>query len=51
MDLKLILMTVKTVLKKDATEGIAEGQVTAQKDVADQDPESVEEIVKEIVKK
>ena len=51
MDLKLILMTVKTVLKKDATEGVAEGQVTAQKDVADQDPESVEEIVKEIVKK
>ena len=35
----------------DATEGVAEGQVTAQKDVADQDPESVEEIVKEIVKK
>ena len=51
MDLKLILMTVKTVLKKDATEGVAEGQVTSQKDVADQDPESVEEIVKEIVKK
>ena len=51
MDLKLILMTVKTVLKKDATEGVAKGQVTAQKDVADQDPESVEEIVKEIVKK
>lgn len=45
MDIRLILMTVKTVLKKDATEGIAEGQTTAQKEV--QDSESVEEIVKE----
>ena len=51
MDLKLILMTVKTVLKKDATEGIAEGQVTAQKDVAAQEQESVEQIVKDIVEK
>ena len=39
------------LFRSDATEGVAEGQVTAQKDVADQDPESVEEIVKEIVKK
>lgn len=51
MDLKLILMTVKTVLKKDATEGVAEGQVTAQKEDSGQDQESVEEIVKEIVRK
>lgn len=49
VDLKLILMTVKTVLKKDATEGVAQGQVTAQKN--DSSTESVEEIVKEIVKK
>ena len=44
-------MTVKTVLKKDATEGIAEGQVTAQKDVTAQKQESVEQIVKDIVEK
>ena len=30
-DIKLILMTVKTVLKKDATEGVSDNQVTAEK--------------------
>ncbi len=49
MDLKLILMTVKTVLKKDATEGVAEGQTTAQKEEGDE--ESVEQILQEIVQK
>ena len=29
MDLKLILMTVKTIFKKEATEGIRENQLTA----------------------
>ena len=48
MDLKLILMTVKTILKKDATEGVADGQVTAQKE---EQQESVEDIVREIIKK
>ena len=48
-DIKLILMTVKTVLKKDATEGVSDEQVTAEKaDDAAQEP--VEKIVKEIVK-
>lgn len=49
MDLKLVLMTVKTVLKKDATEGVAEGQTTAWK--TDENVESVEQIVQEIVQK
>lgn len=48
MDMKLILMTVKTVLTKDATEGIAQGQTTAWKE-NDQEEESVELIVQEIV--
>ena len=48
-DIKLILMTVKTVLKKDATKGVSDNQVTAEKaDDAAQEP--VEKIVKEIVK-
>lgn len=49
-DIKLILMTVKTVLKKDATEGVAQGQTTAWKDV-EEGEESVEQIVQEIIKK
>ena len=48
-DIKLILMTVKTVLKKDATEGVASDQTTAEKN-EDKSKESVEKIVKEIVK-
>lgn len=48
MDLKLILMTVKTVLTKDATEGIAQGQTTAWEE--EKDRESVEQIVQDIVK-
>ena len=48
-DIKLILMTVKTVLKKEATEGVADDQTTAEKNV-DENAESVEKIVEEIVK-
>ncbi len=48
-DIKLILMTVKTVLKKDATEGVSDNQVTAEK-TDDSAQEPVEKIVKEIVK-
>ena len=48
-DIKLILMTVKTVLKKDATEGVSDEQVTAEK-IDDGTHESVEKIVEEIVK-
>ena len=48
MDIKLILMTIKTVLTKDATEGIAQGQTTAWKESAEEE-ESVEQIVQEIV--
>lgn len=47
-DIKLILMTVKTVLKKDATEGIGADQITAEKEVSATE-EKVEDIVKEIV--
>ena len=32
LDIKLILMTVKTILKKDSTEGIASEQTTAFKE-------------------
>lgn len=47
-DIKLILMTIKTVLKKDATEGIGDDQITAEKEVSATE-EKVEDIVKEIV--
>ena len=47
-DIKLILMTIKTVLKKEATEGIGDDQITAEKEVSST-RESVEDIVKEIV--
>lgn len=45
LDIKLILMTVKTVLKKDSTEGIDQNQNTAWKESAAAD---MEQIVKEI---
>ncbi len=45
MDVKLILMTVKTILTKDATEGISEGQITAAQE--DRETQNVEELVKE----
>ena len=32
LDIKLILMTVKTILKKDSTEGISSDQTTAAKE-------------------
>lgn len=44
MDIKLILMTVKTVLKKDSTEGIEEDQTTGLKGV-EQGNEEVERMV------
>ena len=47
-DIKLILMTIKTVLRKEATEGIGDDQITAEKEVSST-RESVEDIVKEIV--
>lgn len=48
MDVKLILMTVKTMLKKDATEGIDDEQTTGLRDVG-KGNEDVERIVKEYV--
>lgn len=48
MDVKLILMTVKTMLKKDATEGIDDDQTTGLRDVG-KGNEDVERIVKEYV--
>lgn len=52
MDIRLIIMTVKTLLKKEATEGIEEGQTTAKKTLSEEDMNtSVEEIVQEIVNK
>jgi exopolysaccharide biosynthesis polyprenyl glycosylphosphotransferase len=46
MDFKLLIMTVKTVLTKDATEGVAQGQTTA---AQEERTEDVEQIVQEIV--
>ena len=48
-DIKLMMMTVKIVLKKEATEGVDENQTTAAA-VSVEESESVEEIVQEIVK-
>lgn len=48
-DIKLILMTVKTVLRKEATEGVSEAQITASRE-SSECAENVEEIVKEFVK-
>ncbi len=50
IDIKIILMTVKTVLKKEATDGIDQGQITAMKENSAAQEISVEELVKEIVK-
>lgn len=47
LDIKLILMTVKTILKKDSTEGISSEQTTATKEA---DTADVMDIVKEIRK-
>lgn len=47
-DIKLILMTLKIVLKPEATEGVGENQVTAEKLSSDKN-EDVEKIVREIV--
>ena len=48
MDVKLILMTVKTMLKKDATEGINDDQTTGLHEVSEGN-ENVERMVKEYV--
>ena len=48
-DIKLMMMTDKIVLKKEATEGVDENQTTAAA-VSVEESESVEEIVQEIVK-
>lgn len=47
LDVKLILMTIKTILKKDASEGIAEEQQTALRESAASN-EEIESIVHEI---
>ena len=48
LDIKLILMTVKTILKKDSTEGIASNQVTAAKEGSSA---NVMDVVEEIKKR
>lgn len=48
LDIKLILMTVKIVLKKDSTEGISDEQVTA---IKEKDMSDVRQIVKGIKEK
>lgn len=50
MDIKLILMTVKTILKKDATEGISDEQHTALRD-NNTSNKNIHTIVNEIKKK
>lgn len=48
MDLKLILMTVKTIFKKEATEGIRENQVTAirKREKTGRDVEQIVDVLK-----
>lgn len=48
MDLKLILMTVKTIFKKEATEGIRENQVTAvrRREKTDRNVEQIVDVLK-----
>ena len=48
LDIKLILMTVKTMLKKDSTEGISSNQVTAAKEGSSA---NVMDVVEEIKKR
>lgn len=45
LDIKLIMMTVKIVLKKDATEGIDEGSINAEREANGED---VEKIIEDI---
>ncbi len=45
LDIKLILMTVKIIFKRESTEGIEENQTTAQKE---KDISDVEQVVKKI---
>ncbi|MDD7402627.1 MAG: sugar transferase [Butyribacter sp.] len=47
-DIKLILMTIKTLFRPEATEGVEESQLTATREMG-QNNQNVEEIVKEIV--
>ena len=48
IDIKLILMTVKILLKRESTEGVSEKQVTA---VREMDTSDVEQVVQNITKK
>lgn len=48
IDIKLILMTVKILLKRESTEGVSETQVTA---VREMDTSDVEQVVQNITKK
>lgn len=48
LDIKLILMTVKIILKRESTEGIDETQVTAMKE---KDTSDITQIVQDITKK
>lgn len=48
-DIKLILMTIKTVLKKSATDGVQEGQQTALAESSATEMETPEELVQEMV--
>lgn len=50
IDIKLILMTVKTILKKSAADGVADGQTTAMKEHSAAAEITPEELVQEIVK-
>lgn len=49
-DIKLILMTVKTLLRPDATQGVEENQITAEKVPAEMKEGEVEAVVKEMRK-
>lgn len=49
IDIKLILMTVKTILRRESTEGIEDGQRTAWKEQSVTEETTVEELIREIV--
>ncbi len=49
IDIKLILMTVKTILRRESTEGIEDGQRTAWKEQSATEETTVEDLIREIV--
>lgn len=49
IDIKLILMTAKTILRRESTTGIQDGQRTAWKEQSVSEETTVEELVREIV--